>query len=155
MSWSLRLQHGDLLLSGAGLATTTGASKLAQDLRCYILEEMGLDDMHPDYGSTLNGATLADGTNVPGVIGITDPQLAQTELEVEMRRIVNAYQANQLARAKADRLRFGKATLTRGEALLQLSGIDQQRVADTLYVTLKLVTVAQTQLSIALAFNLQ
>jgi hypothetical protein len=69
MSWSLRIQNGDLMLDGTNLGRATGSAKLIQDLRCAILEKMGTDDLHPEYGSLLDGGRDESGDVQPGYIG--------------------------------------------------------------------------------------
>jgi hypothetical protein len=149
MSWSLRLHNGDLTLNQANYGTVTGEAKLAQDLRCYILERMGLDDMHPDYGSILDGGTLSDGTEAPGFIGLINDDFTQLQIESELQRIVNSYQGLQLARAQDDQLVYGKTTLTRNEILLSAS-FNFDAEGDTLNVTLSLTTAANSTVDLTL-----
>lgn len=151
MTWSLQLRNGDLSLGGASYGTVTGEDKLAQDLRCFILEQMGTDDMHLDYGSTLNGGRMPDGTLVPGVIGhATNDEFAELEVESELRRIIGQYQARQLQRAKDDRLVYGKTTLHRGEVVLGVRSIAIQRTVDTMNVTITIETAADSLVTLGL-----
>lgn len=152
MTWSLQLRNGDLALGQASFGVVTAEAKLAQDLRCFILERMGSDDLHPEYGSLLDGG-LRRGQYVEGVIGSTNDALALVMIEGEIRRIVTDYQAQQLDRARADRARYGKATLTKGEVLVGLAGIDVEQVADTMNITLHLSTAANTSVSLDIAFS--
>lgn len=140
MTWSLALRHGDLDLSpNASLGTVTGSDKLVQDLRCFLLERMGSDDLHPTFGSLLDGG-FRDGQYVEGVIGVLNDELAALAVETEIRRMVAAYQAAQLARARGDRATYGKATLTKGEVLLSLDAIDIVQASETMVITLHLTT---------------
>lgn len=140
MSWSLQLRHGDLALSGASFGTVTNGQKLVQDLRCWILERMGNDSMHPAYGSLIDGGIRPDGTIELGMIGETDPEYALMVIEGELHRIVSEYQAQQLARAKGDRFTYNKATLTAREVLLSLIGIEATMLGDSLTLTLSIQT---------------
>jgi hypothetical protein len=103
MTWSLQIRNGDLTLAAAHYGTVTGEQKLVQDFRAYLLERMGTDDMHPDYGSLLDGGRLPSGRSVQGIIGETDPDIAELTISTEIKRIANEYQARQLERAKEDR----------------------------------------------------
>lgn len=151
MSWSLRLRNGDLSLGNASYGTITGEQKLVQDLRAYILEEMGTDDMHPEFGSLINGGRLPNGRVAQGVIGKVNNDLAQVEVESELRRLVNAFQSRQLQRAKDDKVVYGKATLTKGEVLLGVSKVEFRRNQDTLSVVMTLQTAANSSPDLFLA----
>lgn len=150
MTWSFKLRNGDLTLGGTSFGTITGEEKLVQDLRCYLLERMGNDDMHPEFGSLLDGGRLEDGTEQPGFIGGPNSALVELEIENEIQRLVLAYQARQLARAKADRLTYGKTTLHRGEVLLSLSNISIIRKEDLMDISLTLETAANTTIELGL-----
>lgn len=148
MSWSLGLQNGDLTLGNASYGTITGEKKLVQDLRCYLLEQMGTDDMHPDYGSLINGGRLANGTIIRGSIGKLNNSFAEADITSEINRIIGLYQARQLERAKDDRLTYGKTTFTRGEILLSVSQINVTHRLDSLYINLVLLTGDKTSLDL-------
>lgn len=139
MSWSLKLRHGDLTLSGASLAMVTNEEKLAQDLRCWILEKMGTDSLHPSFGSLIDGGVRLDGRVELGVIG-TEPDTALAMIESELHRIVSEYQAQQLARAKGDRFSYNKSTLSLREALLALTNIEATMVGDNLNIVMSIQT---------------
>ena len=138
MSWSLKVSHGDLVLSQASLSTVSGSDKLAQDLRAFILERMGTDDLHPEFGSLLDGG-IRNGEYVEGVIGQSNDALSLALVQREIRRIVADYQARQLTRARNDAAIYGKATLAKGEVLLSLSRIDTTQVDDTMNITLDIL----------------
>lgn len=140
MTWSLRIQNGNLTLGNASYGTITGTQKLIQDLRCYLLERMGTDSAHPDYGSTLNGGRLPNGIEVPGPIGKMNDAFVEAEVTVEIRRIVNQFQSEQLARARSDRQVYGKSTMNKGEVLLGVSTIEYEHLMDALNITLVLIT---------------
>jgi hypothetical protein len=117
MSWSLQLRNGDLVIDRGRLGHVTGVQKLAQDIRCHILESMGTDPLHPDFGSVLDGGTLEDGTEVASIIGETDPEAIRSFVTTELNRILTEHQNKQIERAETDRLRYNKTTLTYGEVL--------------------------------------
>jgi hypothetical protein len=134
MSWSLRLHNGDFVPNRGSLSVARNETKLIQDLKCYILEEIGNDPYHPEYGSKLNGGQ-ENGIRVQGVLGLSGP-FAQLEVESELRRIVSNYQQLQLLRARTDQVARGRISLDRGEVLVALSGItftyDQDRMTANL-----------------------
>lgn len=150
MSWSLRLHNGDLALSGSSLATVTNEEKLVQDLRCALLEKMGTDSLHPTYGSTIDGGTLPDGNEAPGVIGLS-PQAAAMTVQSEIQRVVQTYQAQQLARAKNDRLTYNRVSLTPNEVLLSVPSITIEQKQNALNITVTLQTASGQNVAVALS----
>ena len=51
---TLALQHGDLVIDGAGsYAMVSGAARIRQDLTLALLEEYGTDRFHPKFGSII------------------------------------------------------------------------------------------------------
>jgi hypothetical protein len=151
MSWSLRLQHGDLALSGASFGTVINEQKLVQDLRCWILEQMGTDSLHPGYGSLIDGGVKSDGTIVDSIIGDSDLDMVLLRVESELQRIVAEYQGQQLSRAKADRLIYNKATLTLREVLLAVTNIQASASGTSLNVVLSIQTAAGRSLDFTVA----
>ena len=148
MSWSFQVSNGDLTLSAGGFGIVTGEQKLAQDLRHFMLERMGTDSAHPSYGSLFDGGKRPDGTEVSGVVGRHDFELASMQVQSDVRRIVTEYQAMQLARAKRERQRYNKTTFTPGEVIKTLAGIRLRQVQDSLYVTLLITTASDVDLNI-------
>lgn len=140
MTWSLQMQHGDLALGGAHLGVVTAEQKLVQDLSHWFVERMGTDTLHPGYGSLFDGGTKPNGQEVDSLIGSNEFQFTATLIESDIRRIVQEYQARQLERAKSDRLRYNKTTLTGGELLISLNDIQMFQDQDTLRVTLSITT---------------
>lgn len=149
MSWSLALQNGDLALSGASLATVTDANKLTQDLRCALAERMGDDDMHPTFGSLIDGGVTPSGQVIPSVIGMDDVNQVAATIQSEVTRIVAAYQAQQLNRAKDDLTTYNRVSLSSAEVLLS-STIDFVQETDSLLVTITLSTAAGEDITVAL-----
>lgn len=119
------------------LGVATGISKLAQDLRCHLLEHMGSDPLHPGFGSVLDGGTREDGIEIESIIGETDEGLINSFIHTEVNRIVRDHQSKQLDRAISDRLRYSAATLTDDE-VLEVADIDLIRVADSMIVHITL-----------------
>jgi len=146
MTWSLALKNGDLSLSSSnGLDVVTNEEKLVQDLRCNLLEKMGNDDMHPDFGSLLNGGTMPNGTQHNGYIGERDDDTTILGIQSEVTRVVNNYQERTLSRAKIDKLSYGKATLTHGEVLYDLNDIIVQKSLDKVNVMINFTSAANNE----------
>lgn len=99
---------------------------------------MGTDDLHPGYGSTLDGGRLPNGREVPGFLGRTDWDHVAVEIDAEIRRIAREHQERQVARTQSDRQTYGKSTLVAGEVLIDLAAVDLRQVQDTLVATIHL-----------------
>lgn len=140
MTWSLEVRNGDLTVGGAQLGTVTAEDKLVQDLRHFLLERMGTDNLHPSYGSLLDGGVTPDGRTHDGVIGSALFNEAALFVESEIRRICNAYQARQIERAKQDRMRYNKTTFTAGELLISVDDVALTQKETTLQVRIVLTT---------------
>lgn len=138
MSWSLRVSNGDFVLDGTHFGTVTHENKLTQDLRHFLLTRMGTDPQSPTYGSLIDGGVKPNGQEVESVIARTDWGQVKLELSAEIRRIAAQYQRTQVERAKRDRLRYNKSTLTPGEILLAINDIRFVQNADALLVTIVL-----------------
>lgn len=142
MSWSLQLRNGDLATSGARLGQVTGGTKLVQDLRCALLERRGTDDMHPTFGSLIDGGRDEFGNEVDSIIGSSNWQRIAMRVEGEIRRICAEHQQRQVDRAQDDRLRFGESTLTNDELLVKVESVQMSQAQDTLWVSVVLSTGA-------------
>ena len=138
MSWSLQLRNGDLALNGVQLGTVSGSNKLIQDLRCALLEPMGTDDMHPSYGSLIDGGRRPDGTQAPSMLGSMNWNSVALQIRAEIRRIATEHRNRQLARARTDQNTYGKPTLDSGELLINITNITMQQVQDTMIVHVEL-----------------
>lgn len=137
MSWSLELRNGDLTVDRGQLGATTGIQKLAQDLRCHLLERMGADRHHPGFGSVLDGGTREDGVEIESIIGEADEGLILSFIEGEVARIVREYQGKQLDRALTDRLRYNKTTLSDDE-VLEAAEVTLKQMEDAMIVHIEL-----------------
>jgi phage baseplate assembly protein W len=143
MTWSFALQDGDLALNNNGLSIVTGESKLLQDLTAYLLTPLGSNDAHPDFGSLLKGGQ-DNGTIYQAIYNeISDPTV-QNQIISEIQRVIAAYQAMQLTRAKADQVAYGKTTLSKGEVLLSVDSIDGSVQDVTVNVSVGLITANGT-----------
>lgn len=142
MSWSLRIHNGDLVLDGISYGQVTGVNKLVQDLRCAILERMGTDDLHPAFGSLIDGGRMPDGAVVESMIGTTRWNQMALLVESEIRRIASELQTRQAQRAENDKFTYGRATQTTGEILSRISFVNLVQNQDTLQVNAGIVTAS-------------
>ena len=136
------MRHGDLFHDEGHYQTIQGPAKIAQDLRCQILESMGSDDLHPEFGSTLDGGTTPEGLEVKGVITTTDFNNAAMYVEAEVRRIEREYQERQLSRMNADIQTYGRTTLRRDEVLDAIGPLEFHQVGDTLFVQIRIIPIS-------------
>ena len=153
MTWSLNISNGDFVVTSAHLGTVTNQQKLLQDFRCAILEQMGTDNLHPDFGSLIDGGVNPTGEVVSGVIGRTDIDEVTMIIESEVSRIARYMQRTQLARAKSDKLTYGRATLSPQEVLLSLNGISFVQKEDLLLVNISLTAANDQNFEVELAIN--
>lgn len=148
MSWSLSILNGDLNIGGAnGLNKVTGKNKLVQDLKCWILESVGTDPLHPNFGSTLDGGQLSDGTIVDGVIGQVISNGVMLNIEAEIIRILNLYRENQIRILDNEQSIYGgQISLTPDEILLSINGVDVSSFSTTVVVRVSITTAANSNI---------
>lgn len=140
MTWSLALAHGDLTFDGHAMGQIQGGRKTVQDLACAILEPAGTDDMHPHFGSTIDGGIGADGNYHEGIIGSLNDAYAQAFVDAEIRRIISAHQAAQVDRNAYDISVYGRSTLTADEVVLAVENIDITQAQNQMLVAVSLQT---------------
>ena len=148
MSWSLQLRNGDLVSDGAQLAQVTNQNKLIQDLRCAILERRGTDDMHPRFGSLIDGGYDDQGNWVSSLIGEDEINFVVTQVESDLRKIALEHQSRQAARAQDDRLVYGASTLNNPELLMEVRNVRFIQSQDKLMVTVSIRTGGNQDLDI-------
>lgn len=152
MSYSLQLRNGDLVVDRGRLGFVTGPQKLVQDIRCALLERMGTDDLHPEFGSILDGGTV-DGEEVEGIIGETDPQVIRSFVATEVNRIISAYRNAQINRAQTDLITYSKTTLSLGEALSDAQ-VNIGMIEDMLVVQIVLIAESGDKKTIAIPYTI-
>lgn len=119
----------------------TGTQKLVQDLRNWILEPRGTDPEHPEYGSVLDGGTLPDGTVMDSPVGSILDTTVLMNMESEIRRILTAYQQQQLDRLQRESALYnGKNTFAPGEILYSVDKVDVQQYIDVAIATVTITT---------------
>jgi len=139
MSWSFAIKNGDLNPFGpGGYATVTGTQKLLQDLRIWLLTPRGSDPLHLDYGSTLDGGTV-DGTIVESNIGTIIDKTRLLALESEVRRVLFAYQQQQMDRLYRDQTELdGKNTFAPGEILYSVENVQLSQIGDVVVIAVSI-----------------
>ena len=142
MTWSFQIKNGDLSQSGpGGFAAVTGQNKLVQDLKHWFLEPRGSDPFHPEWGSTLDGGELSDGTVIASSIGGTFTSEDLLVIEAEIRRILNAYQLQQAQRLGSETILYGgKNTFALGEILRTVNDVKIRQLGDVAVADLQLTT---------------
>jgi hypothetical protein len=140
MSWSLRIRNGDLVIDGAKLGQVAGPSKLVQDLRCALLEQKGNDNLHPEFGSLIDGGIDENGNIAPSIVGESNWDLIALRIQSEIHSVAKAHQQRQLQRAAQDRSVYGDSTLSANEILLSVTNIEMFHAQDTLLVRIHLST---------------
>jgi hypothetical protein len=151
MTWSLKLKNGDLERSGGQLAKAVNETKMVQDIRCQLLQKMGIDDLHPEFGSLLDGGVAPDGTVRDSFIGMDDKEMVKLLIYNEIQRVISDYQSRQYARAKIDKMRYGKATLTRNEVVAGVQSITVNEKLDALNIVITLISGEKTLQNIELS----
>lgn len=121
MSFSLAVVDGDLVQAGDQLAIVSGADKLKQDLRLWVMERAGIDRFHPTFGSSLEDS-------IGGVIDNNTSQEAVSEL----MRVLQNYAALQTATLKQK-----PQTLSLSEMLMNITSVTATVSYDT--VTAKII----------------
>lgn len=100
MSYSLAIADGDLAKRGSQMALVFGVNKLKQDMNCWLLEQYGGDRFHVNMGSVLQefiGSVVSSSTRV--------------EIEAEIIRVLENYQAVQAKRFKENPQKFSPSEL--------------------------------------------
>ena len=149
MTYSLHIKNGDLNLGGpGGFAIVTGSQKLVQDLKNWLLEPRGTDPSHPEYGSVIDGGILPDGSVISSSIGSTIDDERLLEIETELRRVLLAYQQQQLDRLQAESIQYnGKNTFSPGEILYSVQSVDVSRFGNTVIARITILTSAGQQIT--------
>jgi phage baseplate assembly protein W len=124
MSFSLAIEDGDLVRKGASFGIVYGTDKLKQDLGLWLTESFGGDKMHPELGSMLDS----------WIGGIISPS-AKSEVEAEVLRVLQNYQAVQLRGIKTIPQKYSMS-----EILYSVNDIKVVMNYDTVAVTISIST---------------
>jgi hypothetical protein len=114
---------------------------------------MGTDELHPEFGSILDGGRLPNGTPVKSLFGTNDWAYIAMVVESEIRRIAENLQNRQAASIKQDGYTYGKTTLTPGETLESITDISMIQDQNRLKVSVILRTANGQQATLELPIN--
>ena len=122
ISYSLAVKDGDLVQQGSQLGLIFGVDKLQQDIQLWLMEQYGGDRFHVNMGSILQD-----------FIGGIANESARVEVQGEVLRILQNYQALQLRKFKND-----PQSLSVSELLISIDAINTSISYDTVNVMIKL-----------------
>lgn len=122
MSFSLAVQDGDLVQLGNQLDLVFGTEKLIQDIYLWIMEDYGIDRFHVTMGSILSDF----------IGGIVD-ETTRVEIQSEILRVLQNYQAVQVRALKEDPAKFSTS-----ELLVSVDSIKVQVSFDTINALIRL-----------------
>lgn len=122
MSYSLAIADGDLVQRGSRLDVVSGVEKLRQDVYCWLTERYGGDRFHVNMGSILQD-----------FIGGIASESTRVEVQSEIFRVLQNYQAMQLRRFKENPERMSAS-----ELLVSVDDIMASLNYDTVRVAIKL-----------------
>lgn len=134
----LQLVGGDLLASGRGFATVTGADYVRQRVACALSEPYGSDPYNPGWGSALTGWLGA-------------PQGAGTQAMVasEGQRVLSALVAAQQLVLKSAAMTNTRSQLNAADVIAQVNSVTASAGPrpDAVQVTVTLTTMGGQQIS--------
>lgn len=122
ISYSLAVSDGDLVQNGSQLGLVFGVDKLRQDIQLWLMERYGGDRFHVNMGSILQD-----------FIGGIANESARVEVQGEVLRILQNYQALQLRKFKND-----PQSLSASELLISIDDIITSIRYDAVNVAVKL-----------------
>lgn len=132
----LQLVGGDLLASGRGFATVTGADYVRQRVACALSEPYGSDPYNPQWGSALTGwigSPQGPGTN--------------TLVAAEAQRVIAALMAAQQVMLRAAALTQTRTQLNSADVIARVNNVTASAGArpDAVQVTVTLTTMGGQQ----------
>lgn len=130
MTYSLKIQNGDLSITGSECNIVYGTSKLTQDMEIWLLTRYGSDRMHPTFGSILQSFIGQPMTSV---------SITQTNIYNEILRVLNNYQSMVYASFKATPNNFSLEELP-----YSIDSISPKVTYDTVYCTVQVSNPSST-----------
>lgn len=124
MSFSLKIEDGDVAMVGSTLGIAYGVNKLKQDIALWLVERYRVDRFHLSYGSVLDsfiGGVIDDGT--------------AHMVETEVVRVLQNYQSLQYRLLKEHPER-----LSADEVLVAVLSVEAKVNYDTVNVTIRFST---------------
>lgn len=139
--YGLKIAGGDIAVRGDGrVSEVEGSERLRQEISHWLLEPLGTDTLYRRFGSTLG--EMVGSPMLPDYIA---------EVRAEVSRVVGNYLEYQKRMISEDKIKGDAVFLSNwkdDDIIDTIDGIDVRSVADTLYVTVKLTTVAGTRVTV-------
>jgi len=127
----LQISGGDLIASGRGFATVTGAEYVRQRVATALAEPYGSDPFHPEWGSALQGY-------------LGSPQAAGTQhlVSSEVSRVLAALIAAQQVIIASGTLAGSRSPLAAADVIASVNGVTASPGArpDVIAVSVSLTT---------------
>lgn len=132
----LQLTGGDLLASGRGFATVTGADYVRQRVACALSEPYGSDPYNPQWGSALTGW-----------LGSPQDSGTQAMVAAEAQRVLSTLMAAQQVMLRAAALTSTRSQLNSADVIAQVNGVTASAGTrpDAVQVTVTLTTMGGQQ----------
>lgn len=118
------LSQGDLVLGPGGHVTTTGSSKVRQDLALALGEELGHDRYHREWGSVV--LRFVGAAVTPEVV---------VAVESEVSRVLASYIQAQRASLLRDSLNETVSRYTTSDVVQQVLSVDAKVGFDTIFIS--------------------
>lgn len=136
----LQLAGGDLLPSGSGFATVTGASYIRQRIATALAEPYGSDPYNPAWGSTL-----------PSFLGTPQEADTTTLVSAETARVVQQISAAQQVQVSASAVAGTRSALVAEDVIATVDSVRAEVAGrpDTVQVSIALTTLAGQQIQIS------
>jgi phage baseplate assembly protein W len=134
----LQLTGGDLVASGRGFATVTGADYVRQRVACALSEPYGSDPYNPQWGSALTGW-----------LGAPQNSGTQALVAAEAQRVLSSLMAAQQVMLKAAALTQTRSQLNSADVIARVNSVTAQTGSrpDAVQVTVALTTMGGQQLT--------
>jgi phage baseplate assembly protein W len=134
----LQLVGGDLLASGRGFATVTGADYVRQRVACALSEPYGSDPYNPQWGSALTG-----------YLGAPQNPSTQAMVASEAQRVISALMAAQQLMLKSSAMASTRSQLNAADVIAAVNSVTAASGSrpDAVQVTVSLTTMGGQQVS--------
>jgi hypothetical protein len=132
----LQLTGGDLVASGRGFATVTGADYVRQRVACALSEPYGSDPYNPAWGSALTGW-----------LGSPQTPATQALVAAEAQRVLGSLMAAQQVMLKAAALTSTRSQLNSADVIARVNSVTAATGSrpDAVQVTVTLTTMGGQQ----------
>lgn len=128
---SLRIKDGDISLGpGRRAEFVDGRDKLIQDLKLWLMEPFGRGFLTPNFGSVLYEE-----------IGAGGAESRLLEIEEEIRRVLELYQAWQVERLRSAKQNGLLQNFSKSEVLNVIESIEARADGTTVFVDIRVSTL--------------